>query len=125
MRRLRKYSPTALAVAFAASGVLHFARPEPFTKIVPRFLPSPKLLVYLSGAAELLCAAGLIRRERWSAFASAALLTAVLPANVQMAADATRKHGAASWRSVAAWARVPLQLPLMWAALQARRAEGA
>jgi uncharacterized membrane protein len=65
---------------FAGSGVTHFVRPGVFTPIVPRWLPSPLGVVYASGAAELVCAAGLVAGRRWAAPASAALLVAVLPA---------------------------------------------
>jgi uncharacterized membrane protein len=50
-----------------------------------------------------------------------AVLAAVFPANVQMALDAGsgRNLGPADSRMVA-WGRLPLQLVMMWAALQAR-----
>lgn len=123
MDMIRRYAPASLAALFAASGVTHFVKPEVFAEIAPRFLPAPETLVYLSGAAELVCAAGLLTKRRWAAAASVILLVAVLPANVQMAVDITSREGADSWQSVVAWARVPLQIPLIWAALQARRVE--
>lgn len=125
----RRWSPFGLAAMFASSGVVHFLKPGVFTRIVPRVLPWPVGIVYASGAAELVCAAGLVRRARWAGPASAALLVAVLPANVQMALDATAKVGDSDSRStrrkaiafaIVAWARVPMQAPLVWAALQAR-----
>jgi uncharacterized membrane protein len=51
--------------------------------------------------------------------ASAALLVAVFPANVQMAMDLNRK-GSPTARAVG-FARLPLQLPLIRAALRAFR----
>ena len=71
--------------------------------------------------AELVCAAGLVRRTRWAAAASVATLAAVFPANVQMALDAGtgRNAGPADSRAVA-WGRLPLQLVMAWMALQAR-----
>lgn len=123
MYAIRRHAPTTLAALFSASGTLHFIRPETFVGIVPRFLPAPEAVVYASGAAEIVCAAGLFARSRWAAAASVVLLVAILPANVQMAADTTSQYGASSWQSGIAWARVPLQIPLIWAALQARRAE--
>jgi uncharacterized membrane protein len=126
MNTIRKLAPNALAAIFATSGVLHFVRPETFAGIVPRFLPVPETLVYASGAAELVCAAGLFARRRWAAAASVVLLVAILPANIQMAADMSGEYGASSWQSIVAWVRVPLQIPLIWAALQSgksRRAE--
>ena len=51
----------------------------------------------------------------------AALLVALFPANVQYALDQSRRpfpHNLA-W-TLAAWLRLPLQAPMVWAALQAR-----
>ncbi len=78
-------------------------------------------LIYLSGLAEFVCALGLIRRTRWAAPASVAVLAAVFPANVQMALDAGsgRNTGLAD-RPAVAWARLPLQIAMIWASWQAR-----
>lgn len=126
MDQVRKWAPRALAVLFAGSGVLHLIRPQIFTPLVPRALPGPTELVYASGVAELLCAGGLLRGARWAGPASAALLVAVLPGNVQMALDATSVAQAEGGTgrvafAVGTWVRVPLQAPLIWAALQSAR----
>lgn len=123
MSRLRSSAPTALACLFTASGLLHIVRPASFDPIMPRMIPSRfrRPLVHVSGVAELVCAAGLARRTRWAAAASTAVLLAVWPANLQMALDAGsgRLPGAMDSAPVA-WGRMPLQLPLLWAARQAR-----
>lgn len=114
--------------AFLASGVLHLTRPRVFEVIVPRMLPHKRALVYASGLAELSCAAGLLvpATRRYAAPLSAALLAAVFPANVQMALDAHRALGregstpARQATRAATLARLPLQLPLIRWALQAR-----
>jgi uncharacterized membrane protein len=108
---------------FATSGVVHLVRPQAFAAIMPRSIPEQhhKNLIYLSGIAELVCAGGLLRRTRWASPASVALLAAVFPANVQMALDAGsgRNPGVAD-KPALAWGRLPLQIPMFWAALQAR-----
>lgn len=111
----------ALAVLFATSGVLHFVRPRPYEAIVPRQLPARRALVYVSGAAELSCAAGLALRStrRTAGLASLALLTAVFPANVQMTVDVFRRRSA--WAKAAAVARLPMQLPMLRTAYRAWR----
>jgi uncharacterized membrane protein len=109
----RERSPWVVAAAFSVSGVVHLVRPQTFTGIVPSFLPAKTGLVYASGVAELACAAGLWRRDRWAGIAAAALLIAIWPANLQMALDAND----AATRAVA-WVRMPLQIPLIWWALQ-------
>ena len=117
----RSKTTTGLSVLFGVLGMLHFLKPRPFEQIVPRALPRKKELVYASGAAELACAAGLLhpRTRRVAGLASAGLLVAVFPANVQMAADLQRK-GSRPAQAIA-WARLPLQLPLIRWALQAAR----
>ena len=117
----RRWSPVALAALFAGSGVLHLLRPEAYLPLVPRGLPDPALLVTVSGLAELVCAGGLVTRRRWAGPASVALLVAILPGNVQFAIDQTADPAADPRLVVASWLRLPLQLPMIWAALQARR----
>lgn len=117
----RSKTTTGLAVLFGVLGSLHFLRPEPFEQIVPKVLPRKKALVYASGIAELACAGGLLhpRTRRPAGLASAGLLVAVFPANVQMAAD-LRKKGSRTAQAIAC-ARLPLQLPLIRWALKAAR----
>ncbi|WBQ02451.1 DoxX family protein [Kribbella sp. CA-293567] len=117
----RSKSTTGLAVLFGVSGVLHFVRPKPFERIVPRQLPRKKELVYASGVAEIVCAAGLLhpRTRRTAGLLSAGLLVAVFPANVQMALDLNRK-GTPRAKAIG-FARLPLQIPLVRAALKAAR----
>ena len=107
-----------LAALLATSGVAHFVAPKPFDAIVPRALPGrPRTWTYLSGAAELAVAAALVvpRTRRLGGLAAAGLFVAVLPANVQMARD---------WRNrpaplrLAAYARLPLQVPLVVSGLR-------
>ncbi|MGW0337306.1 hypothetical protein ACWD0J_36750 [Streptomyces sp. NPDC003011] len=118
-------SPLLLAGLLAAAGVTHFAAPRPFDAIVPRGLPgTPRAWTYASGAAGLALAAGvaLPRTRRTAALATAALFVGVFPANVKMALD---------WRDrpaplkAAAFARLPLQVPLvLWARGVAANAKG-
>ncbi len=82
-RSWRPYLPWIDAAAFSVSGIVHLAHPATFTPIVPRFLPFRTALVYASGVAELVCAVGLWRRDRWAGIASAVLLVAIWPANLQ------------------------------------------
>lgn len=111
------FGPRGIAAAFVLSGVVHLLRPAVFVALVPRSLPAPRALVLVSGAAELFCAAGLLRRARWATDASTALLLAVWPGNVVMARDAgSGRHPGPADSRLVAWARVPLQPLLIWAA---------
>ena len=119
-RRVRRWSPYLLSGLLTTTGTLHFVVPRTFAAIVPPQLPEPTALVYLSGAAELACAAGLAvpRTRRAAAWATAALFVAVFPGNVQMALDASDRS--ALYRA-ATYARLPVQVPLvLWAVSVAR-----
>ena len=109
-------SPQLLAGVLATAGVLHFAAPKPFDGIVPKGLPgSARTWTHLSGVAELGCAAAVAhpRTRRLGGLLTAGLFVGVFPANVQMALDHRRRP--LPQRAVA-YARLPLQLPLIaWA----------
>ena len=109
----------SLAGVFASSGVLHFAKPGPYRAMVPRSLPAPGFLVAASGVAELTCAGLLLFpvTRRTGGLASAALLVAVFPANVGMAVHSRRRP---AWYQAMTWARLPLQIPMVQAALRTR-----
>ncbi len=119
-----RWPPLALAGLFAGSGVLHLVRPDLYVALVPRPLPAPDTIILASGVAELLCAAGLVTGRRWAGWASALLLVVILPGNIIFAIDVARDPTSAPRLVALAWLRLPLQGPLIWAALQARPAAG-
>ena len=117
--RYRRYLPWIVAAPFTVSGVLHLVSPATFTPIVPHFLPEPTGLVYASGVCELVCAVGLWRRDRWAGIAAAVLLVVIWPANLQAAITAQQGHVVMT--KVLQWIRFPVQIPLIWCALQSGR----
>ena len=119
--RSRYPGATALAATLTTTGVLHLVAPAPFDRIVPRSLPgTPRFWTLASGIAELGVAAAVAapRTRRLGAAAAAVLFVAVFPANVKMARDWSDRP--LPVRAVA-WARLPLQLPLIGWALAVRR----
>lgn len=115
----RTYLPWIVAAAFTISGLIHLARPDTFTAIVPHFLRWPTPLVYISGLAELVCAVGLWRRDRWAGLAAAVLLVIIWPANLQDSLTAQQGHDLTT--QVLLWIRLPIQIPLIWLAIQSGR----
>jgi uncharacterized membrane protein len=108
-------SPAALATLLVGMGILHFAVPGTFERLVPPFLGRARLLVLVSGAAEVVFGAALLpaRTRRAGAWGAAATLVAVFPGNVQMAVSAGAPR---DLLSAALWLRLPLQAPLVaWA----------
>lgn len=104
----------ALALLFLTAGVGHFTHTSGFQKIVPPYLPSPRVLVYVSGIFEILGGLGILipATQKLAGWGLVALLIAVFPANVYMA-TAGIKIGNFPSESWMAWARLPLQLVLI------------
>ncbi|MEV8590735.1 hypothetical protein [Streptomyces sp. NPDC051180] len=114
-------SALLLAGLLGSAGVAHFVAPKQFDAIVPASLPgSPRAWTAASGAVELALAAGLAvpATRRASARAAALFFAGVFPANVKMAYDWRHRPTPAK---AAAFARLPLQVPLvLWARSVAR-----
>ncbi|NMH97131.1 hypothetical protein [Pseudonocardia acidicola] len=119
--RLRPSRAAALATFLAGAGATHVVAPRFFDRIVPDQLPgSARFWTLASGAAELGVAAAVAapRTRRPGGLAAAALFAAVFPANVKMARDWSDRS--APERTIA-YARLPLQIPLILWALRVRR----
>jgi len=107
-----------LAIAMIAIGVLHFVQPKPFVRIVPKFLPAPLALVYISGFFEILGGLGLLipGTRVWAAWGLIALYVAVFPANIYMLTENISldlKKPIPRW---ALWLRLPFQFVFIaWA----------
>ena len=113
-----RVAASALASLLGAAGATHLAVPRLYDRLIPPWLGPPRPWVLGSGVAELACALAVAvpRTRRAGALAAAALVVVVFPGNVQMALDSVR--GGRGWtrRSTVAWARLPLQVPLvLWA----------
>jgi uncharacterized membrane protein len=103
-----------LALFCVGAGVLHFLRPSAYVQIVPRYLPYPFALVYISGACEILGGCGVLvpRLRRAAGWGLIALLVAVFPANLHMALGDVQIQGL-SVPPLLLWLRLPLQLVLI------------
>lgn len=112
---LHELSLGLLVILFAGAGLLHFIHRDSFEQMVPPWLPHPALLVAVSGVAEILGAIGLLRHATRVAagWGLVALLVAVFPANIHML-NAARSSGASALWQATLWARLPLQLALIW-----------
>ncbi len=112
-------SRTALAAFFTTTGVLHFVIPRSYEAMMPPWLPAHREAVIVSGVAEIVGGAALVPRptRRLARWWLLALLVAVFPANVHMAANPEQVRGldldrVPRW---ALWARLPLQpLAMLW-----------
>lgn len=116
--RARDLARIGVALLLTVSGVMHFVSPRPYVQHLPDVVPFRAELVALTGGMELILALGLLgppRFRRPAGIATAAFLVLVFPANVWAAASQVPIDGIPTgW---VRWARLPLQLPLVVAAL--------
>jgi uncharacterized membrane protein len=107
----------AMALMFVFTGIAHFNRVRhDLVKMVPAFMPRPLAVIYLTGALELLGAAGLLvpSMERLAALCLILLLIAMFPANVKAAREKLTLRGNPA---TALWLRAPMQIffiALLW-----------
>ena len=102
-------------------GLTHFLWPKPFDAIIPAELPgNPRIYTHASGVAEVATGALLLspRTRRGAGLAAVALLVAVLPANL----NCVRLFWDKPLVRAATIARLPLQIPMIVAALRVWRA---
>lgn len=105
-----------LAVFFVFAGVSHFTNEAGFVRIVPPWLPQPRLMVQISGVAEIAGGVGLLipQLRRAAAWGLIALLVAVYPANIHMALHPEQYADVMS--ATATLVRLPFQfLGIAWA----------
>jgi uncharacterized membrane protein len=117
--------PLGMVALMGGAGITHFTNPDFYDPIVPDWMPgSARTWTYLSGVAELACAALMLRRStrRAGGWASFATILAVWPANWQAALDGGMPAQKPPFDSAAAaWVRIPLQLPMLRGALKVAR----
>jgi uncharacterized membrane protein len=97
---------------FSIGGTAHCVATDSLAGIVPPGLPSPRVLVSIGGAFELLGAFGLIlaRTRRAAGWGLIALTLAATAANVHLL-QVRDPSAPPEWLP---WARLALQLPLLW-----------
>jgi len=110
-----------LIAGFLASGTVHLVKPDIWEPLMPDWVPAHREVILYSGVAELLCAAGMMLppTRKFAGKASAALLAGVYVGNLKMAVDAAKSDNLPL--KVAAYGRLPLQFPMIRAALRAGR----
>jgi uncharacterized membrane protein len=107
--------------AFLASGTVHLVKPDVYEPLMPSWVPAHREVILASGVAELVCAAGMLFRptRRLAGLAGAVLLVGVYPGNLKMAVDAS--HTRNTRFKAIAYARLPLQFPMIRGAWRAGR----
>lgn len=103
----------SMAVLYIIAGIMHFVRPKIYLRIMPRYLPKPKLMVVLSGLAEILLGIGLCFSvtKDFSVYGIILLLTIFLLVHFHMLSSEKAAAGIPKWILIL---RLPLQFVLMY-----------
>lgn len=109
------FGPWTIFGIFFGAGTSHMLTPQLWENAVPPQLPNPKLMVYLSGVAEII--GGLLfilpRTRRLGGKYLVLLLIAVFPANIYMAVE-PKWHGKVPGGKWSLFLRLPIQFLGMW-----------
>jgi uncharacterized membrane protein len=104
-----------MGLFYMAAGVNHFVHPRTYVAIMPRYIPWPLMMIYISGVAEILGGIGVLAplTRRFAAWGLVAMLIAFLPVHVNMCLHPEEFANLPIW---ALWLRLVLQAPLVaWA----------
>jgi uncharacterized membrane protein len=104
-----------MAAIYVFAGIMHFVKPKMYLRIMPDYLPNHKLLVFLSGLAEILLGIALCFEETrtLAVYNIIAMLAIFLLVHFYMLSSKKAGAGIPKWILIL---RLPLQFVLMaWA----------
>lgn len=102
-----------MAVIYIFAGIMHFIKPKAYLRIMPRYLPNHKLLVKLSGIAEIVLGIGLCipLLKNPSIYVIILMLMFFLMVHFYMLTGKKASAGIPRWILLL---RIPLQFGLMY-----------
>jgi len=102
-----------MAILYITAGLFHFMRPIMYLRIMPPYVPKPKLMVLLSGLAEVALGTALFfsMTKDLALWGIMALLVAFLPVHLHMLKGGKAGAGLPQWLLVI---RLPLQFLLVY-----------
>ena len=101
---------------FLLSGSFHLISPGVFQILVPPILGMQNFWIISSGILEIVCAIGLLTKQKWAPKLTAAVLLIIWVGNWWYAIDVTWNQESSWILIIGSWLRLPLQIPLIqWA----------
>lgn len=102
-----------MACMYVFAGIMHFVKPKAYLRIMPRYLPNHKALVFWSGLAEIGLGIGLCfpTTKDWAIWGIIAMLTVFLLVHFYMLSGKKAAAGIPRWILLL---RIPLQFGLMY-----------
>lgn len=102
-----------MAVIYVLAGMMHFIKPKMYMRIMPRYLPNHKVLVFFSGATEIVLGIGLCIPvlKNSSIYGIITMLIVFLIVHFYMLSSEKASAGVPKWLLTL---RIPLQFGLMY-----------
>lgn len=102
-----------LGVIFIVAGANHFRQPKVYERIMPPYIPAPKLMVILSGIVEMLAGFILLnpKTETTGAYMIIVMLVVFLSVHVYMLQNEKASLKLPKWVLIL---RIPLQFGLIY-----------
>lgn len=102
-----------MSAIYIIAGIFHFVKPKVYRSIIPRYIPNPMAMVYLSGVAEVVLGVAILFEPTRNAalWGIIAMLLALLPVHVYMLAEEKFHKKFPKWLL---WLRLPLQFALIY-----------
>lgn len=102
-----------MAAMYVFAGIMHFIKPKAYLRIMPRYIPNHKLMVSLSGVAEILLGIGLCFEvtKDIAIYGIIAMLAVFLLVHFYMLSGKKASAGIPKWILIL---RIPLQFGLMY-----------
>ncbi|PSG86282.1 DoxX family protein [Aurantibacter aestuarii] len=102
-----------MAAMYIFAGIMHFIKPKAYLRIMPKYLPNPKSLVFFSGVAEILLGFALIIPvlKTLAIYGVILMLTIFLLVHFYMLSGKKAAAGIPKWILIL---RIPLQFGLMY-----------
>ncbi|WP_150451980.1 DoxX family protein [Arenibacter lacus] len=102
-----------MAFIYIVAGTMHFIQPKMYLRIMPNYLPKPKLLLALSGMAEILLGFGLCfsTTKDISLYGIISMLIVFLLVHFYMLKGKKEAAGIPKWILIL---RIPLQFVLIY-----------
>ncbi|WP_121667204.1 DoxX family protein [Mesonia aquimarina] len=105
-----------MGAIYVIAGIFHFIKPKAYMRIMPRYLPAHKILVYLSGLAEIILGIGVCfeSTKNPSIIGITFMLLLFLLVHIYMLSSKKAGLNLPKWLL---WFRLLLQFVLIWWAL--------
>lgn len=102
-----------MAGIYILAGIMHFIKPKMYMRIMPRYLPNHKSLVYLSGLAEILLGLALFFPEtkNLAIYGIIIMLAIFLLVHFYMLSGEKASAGIPKWILIL---RIPMQFGIMY-----------